>query len=141
MERQWKIDKPRFNEEAEKTENANDEDLNEVALNGEENEKYLPRISASDTKHMKVYEKVMSYYKAFSVLFGCEVHYGWVPGKRIMHYVTHILLYSAWFAIFYTIYVHYTNGNYKRFMEPLAILGYTCSVNTTLFGACNGNTR
>lgn len=89
----------------------------------------LRKKEDKDTEPLEIYEKALKFLSLFGLSIGIRFRFDWIYRKYVMFWVTCFVLLFTLFSIFYTMYIHYTNGNYVRILEPAAISGMTISVN------------
>lgn len=99
----------------------------------------LPKTNAKDTKHMKVFAKIIAFYEFFGRFLGIKIMLNFPWYKKILFLFSLFILGSVWTCIFYTIHIHFRNDDLVRTLEPLAISGLAMSVsnNTNLFNEDN----
>lgn len=102
--------------------------FNGKKMNGHNNVISLYNIYSEYTEQMTAYKMTIRMYSTFSKIFGIKVGYDWIPRRCVMYWFTYFLLFLAWVSIIYTVQLHYIHGNYKRMLEPLAIVGVASSV-------------
>lgn len=85
-------------------------------------------FDAEYTEHMVAYKMTIRLYAAFAKFYGIDVSFDWIPQNHFLFYFAYFQLFTAWSSAAYTIILHYLNGNYRRILEPLAIVGLAASV-------------
>lgn len=108
-----------------------DEDRNEpevtqrtltLSIDGQEEEKKLPKVDPECTEHMKGFKKIISLLNFLGKPIGVKYQYGHCYWKEPGFYFGVMAKVVAYCAIIKSICVHAKNGEYVRILEPISMV-------------------
>lgn len=100
----------------------------------QEDDVSISEINADDTEHMRSYKKIIQFFGFLGFFFGFgEIRYGWKFHHRPAFWITNFYLTFSLFSVGYTVYGHYSNGDYMKMIEPFAVIGVALSVSINVY--------